>query len=133
MKINYDLLKETRNKTNEFGKHNGITIEEIKEGYAKVSMLVQPFHMNPIGSVHGGCIFTMADLAAGTAAASHEKAATTVNADAHFLRPAINSQKLYAEAIELKRGKRILVYEATVSDQDDNLLFKGTFTYMPIT
>lgn len=132
MKKTYDIIKEIQKMKSEFGKHNGITIEEINDGHAKVSMPVQPFHMNPIGSVHGGCLFTMADLAAGAAAASHGEAATTVNADVHFLRTAIGAQTLYAEAMELKRGKRIWVYDVAVSDQDGKVLFKGTFTYMPI-
>lgn len=130
--MDYQQIMKERNETNYFAKENGIEIVELSEGYAKISMQVAQKHLNPIGSVHGGCLYTIADVAAGAAAFSYGQPATTVNADIHYLRAGLNTTTVYGEAHVLKQGKRIIVLQTTVSDQDGNLLASGTFTYMVI-
>src|SRR6059058_5125719 len=41
----------------------GITIEEARAGYARLSMLVRPDMLNGHGTVHGGMVFALADTA----------------------------------------------------------------------
>ena len=43
---------------------------ELDEGYCKGELEVTDQHMNPLGTVHGGCLYTLADTVAGFAAAS---------------------------------------------------------------
>ena len=48
----------------------GIKIIEADEGYCKAELKVDDRHLNPLGTVHGGCLYTLADTVAGFAAAS---------------------------------------------------------------
>ena len=41
----------------------GLTIEEVRENYARVSMLVRADMLNGHGFAHGGMIFALADSA----------------------------------------------------------------------
>lgn len=128
--MDYQKMIAERNEKNAYAKLNGIQILEIREGYCRTVVDVQEQHMNPIGSVHGGCLYSMADVAAGAAAASFGLKATTVDANFHYLRAGIGSRQLTAEATVLKRGKRILFLNTSVFDEQGTMLASGTFTYM---
>lgn len=80
-----------RNEKNTFVRENGIQISELRDGYAKVMMTVSSKHLNPIGSIHGGCLFTVADATAGAAAATCGKPVTTVDTNIHYLRAGMNT------------------------------------------
>ena len=83
--------------------------------------------VNPYGFPHGGFIFGLADTAAGVAARSEGRKAMTVSADIDYLHASKGSE-LTAEAICIKDGKTISVYEVSVSDET-RLIAKGSFTY----
>ena len=63
--MDYEKLRELRNEQNVFGDLAGVRIVEIREGYARTELEVRPELLNPIGSLHGGCLFTMADITGG--------------------------------------------------------------------
>ncbi|MEY8339102.1 PaaI family thioesterase [Lachnospiraceae bacterium 62-35] len=128
--MDYEKLRNHRNKINAFANMLGLSITEIGDGYARSEMPVSSRHLNPIGSVHGGCLFTIADVTCGAAASSHGCAITTVDGNLHYLRAAIDATCLYGEARELKYGKRLSVYEISITDQDGHLLTSGIFTFM---
>lgn len=113
-----------------FGTKAGVKLIELKEGYAKTIMPVHSDSLNPHGTVHGGCMFTLADIAGGLAASSRGGIIVTVDSNLHYLNAGLNTKGMTAEARELKAGKRILTYEVTVRDQDDKILADGIFTYM---
>ncbi len=118
-----------RNKMNPFARMLHMDTVELREGYAKATMPVGDELRNPQGAVHGGVLYTLADVAGGNAAASHGEWIATMNADFHYLRPALKLTSLEAEAVELKYGKRACVYDVKVRDQDGVVLAAGTFTY----
>ena len=130
--MDYEKLRELRNKQNRFGDLAGVRIVEIREGYARTELEVKPEFLNPIGSVHGGCLFTMADITGGSAAVSHGEQVTTADADIRYLRPGIGVKRIVCEAEEIKKGKTLFVYRIDVRDQDGTLLTAGTFTYMSL-
>ena len=41
----------------------GIELTEVSEGHAKAKMDIKEHHLNGVGIVQGGAIFTLADLA----------------------------------------------------------------------
>lgn len=127
--MKYEELIRHRNDTNPFARSLQIQCVEMDEGYARAEMPVSEQVLNPHGSVHGGVLFTLADVAGGSACASYGYAIATLDADFHYLRPGIGLTRLSASAHVLKRGKRICVFDVRVSDQDGTLLAAGTFTY----
>lgn len=130
--MDFEKLRLYRNKNNSFANLLGIRLTEISEGSAKAEMTVTAELLNPIGSLHGGCLYTIADVAGGGAASSYGEHVTTINGNIHYLRAGLHTKKLFATASELKRGKRILVYSISIIDQNDVELAIGIFSFMPL-
>lgn len=125
----YVKLRDMRNKENKFAYKNGIVITEIKKGYAVVEMDVTDDDINPFGTVHGGCLFTIADVTGGAAASSYGHVVTTAEADMHYLRPGRNVTHLRGVNREIKHGKNLIVNEVMITDQNGTELAFGVFTY----
>ena len=124
--MDYEKLKSFRNINNNFAKLLVIELTELSNGYAKAEMKVTKELLNPIGSIHGGCLYTIADIAGGAAASSYGIHVTTIDGNFHYLRAGLNTKKLYATATEIKKGKKISV------DQDDVELAVGIFSFMSL-
>jgi len=127
--MDFQKLVEFRNTHNPYAKKEGIVVEEIRLGYARVTKTVLPDDINPAGLAHGGIYFALADTAAGAASASHGYYAVTVNANYNYLHSAKPGDTLIAEGTECKTGKSICVYDVRVTNQDGALIGTGSFTY----
>lgn len=127
--MDFQELIRQRNTEIQFLQLVGITITEMDNGYAAGEIILQKHHQNLIGSVHGGCIFSLADTVSGAAAMSYGNPATTLSSDFHFLAPAITCTKLTATASEIKHGKTITVFDVEIRDENETLLARGTFSY----
>lgn len=112
-----------------FARTTGVRLIDIDLGTARGKVEIGPQHMNPIGSVQGGVIFTLADLVAGAAAFTYGSCHTTVSSDLHFLSPALHTKTLFAQATTIKHGKRIVVLDVRVTDERDTLLSSMTMTF----
>lgn len=130
--MDYQKVVAERNAVNKFPVSNGITLVEMSEGYARAVLVVTGNHTNPIGSVHGGCLFTLADVAAGAAAASYGEKITTADASYHYLRPALDLERIYAEACVIKRGRRLITVEVNVMSEKQDVLGRAIFTCIPL-
>lgn len=89
------------------GKTIGITILEVREGYAKGSLLLKKEHINVFGTVHGGIVFILADHVGGACGNTIGKKALLVESSIQYFRPAFEGSTLFAEAFLTNRGKRI--------------------------
>jgi acyl-CoA thioesterase len=63
-----------------FAHHVGIELIEAHNGYAKASLAIKEHHLNGVGRVHGGVIFTLADLAFAAASNSQGRVAVAISA-----------------------------------------------------
>lgn len=131
--MDYKKLIDERNDSSNFAKLLGAEVIEISEGEATATMPVKKEMINGINTIHGGCLFTLADLTTGAAAHSFGLPATTVDYSFHFLRPAMGTIKtLVAKAKAIKNGKRLIVLNVEVFDENGILLAAGTATHMPV-
>lgn len=105
----------------EFAKQNGIEIVDISEGYARTQIQIEPRHLNAGGSVQGGVLFTMADLAFAAATNSHGTLTVTSTANITFVRGA-SVGVITAEAREIVNHHHLPFCEVQVTDQAGNLL-----------
>lgn len=126
---NMEQLIDLRNNNGTVSKHMAMKIVDAKPGWAKGEMLCQEIHMNPIGSVHGGMIFILADFTAGMAALTRGKVVTTANSSSYFLNAAYMPEKLYAEATEIKTGLCLSTYDVVVTDDKGKLISKMIFEF----
>ena len=126
--MDYNKLVELRNRENPCAAYVGIVTTKIEEGYAEAELTLRPEHQNPVNVVHGGCLYTLADVVTGSAAASFGTQTVTVSGEYHYLAPAKNAHKINASAKCLKSGKSLLVFDVEVKADDDTVVGKGTFT-----
>lgn len=106
---------------------SGIEIIDARKGYCKVRMQVSDSHLNSVDVVHGGALFTLADLAFAVASNSHGQVALAINAHISYLQ-AVSSGVLYAEAEEVDLPRKLGVYDVVVTDDNDQVI--ATFTGM---
>lgn len=106
----------------------GATVEEVKPGFAQVSLTVEDKHLNAAEVCHGGVLFTLADLAFALASNSHGQVALALEASFSFLRAAAVGDHVVAEAKEAHLGKRTATYiiELTRQGGEKVALMKGT-------
>ena len=131
--MNYQKMTDYRNSHNPYVQRQGIFVEEIGPGYARVTKTVVPEDANPLGVPHGGVYFTMADTACGSAMASYGYKAVTMNAGYNFFRSANVGDRLTAEAREVKHGQTVCVFEVRITEQSGTLLGTGTFTFYSLS
>ncbi|MBS1197089.1 MAG: phenylacetic acid degradation-related protein [Proteobacteria bacterium] len=114
------------NKADAFASHNGMTLTEVCEGYAKAEMLLQPYHMNGAGTVHGGALFTLADFAFAAASNSRGQLALSINSSISIFKGA-KEGKLIAEAREVSHSPKLASFEVSVRNEAGHLLatFQG--------
>ena len=117
-----DLIKK-----DQFAIHNGIELVEVSEGSALAKMEIQPYHLNGVGIVQGGALFTLADLALAAASNSHGPSAVGLTAAISYFK-AGSSGILFAKAREVSLRRTIATYQVDITNQDDELVasFQGT-------
>lgn len=96
------------------GPHWGIVIEEAREGYARLSMVVRADMLNGHRIAHGGMIFALADTAFAYACNSRNVSTVAQQASIVFLAPAKEGARLVAEAREEATAGRSGVYSVVV-------------------
>ena len=105
----------------------GIRIDEVRPGYARLSMTVTPNMVNGHNLCHGGLIFTLVDSAFAFACNSHNQRAVAAGASIEFLAPAFLGDELTAEGVEQALKGRTGVYDMKVTNQKNELVavFRG--------
>lgn len=99
----------------------GIDLVEVFDGRAKAVLLIRDEHLNGIGIVHGGVIYTLADLAFAAAANSRGRVSVAANASVTFLRSP-KGRHLTAEAWEISSSRTLASYTVHVTDETGELL-----------
>ena len=118
-------LKELLNTNDRFAASNGISLVEIKEGYARAVMTVEERHLNGAGVCQGGALFTLADLTLAGASNSHGKLCLGINCQMHYISSARLGDRLTAECHELS-SRKIPVLESKIFNQDGILIASMT-------
>ena len=100
----------------------GVEYLEVRRGYCRLRLRLQPHMVNFQGFPHGGVIFSVADIAFGTACNSHGEPAVALSMTISFMTAVAAGSRLVAEAREVKQGRRAGFYEARVSTEDGALV-----------
>ena len=102
-----------------FREHVELVVEPQDDGTSVVAVDAGEQHLNPGGSVHGGVLATMIDVAMGTAVATTGgQSPVTVSLAVTYLERG-RLGRLEARARVRKRGKRLMVVEAEVVQDGD--------------
>ena len=110
-----------------FAMNTGCEIQSADKDGAVVSLDVEEKHFNGNGTVQGGVIFTLADFACAVAANAEELAFVSADGSISFMNAA-TGKKLVAEAEVVKKGKTLAFCEAVITDENNRLIAKTSFT-----
>ncbi len=106
-----------------------IDILEIERGFVKGKLTVTDKVLNPYGSVHGGCLFSLADITAGLAACTYGVYSSTIDGNMEYILPAMDTEYIICEAKEIRQGMHVSQYEAELYDDKHQLVDKATFSF----
>jgi acyl-CoA thioesterase len=111
----------------EFARNCGIILTDASPGYASAQMKVTGKHLNSVGTLHGGALFTLADFTFAVAANSQGKVAMAIQAEISFFK-AIRSGMLTAVAREISLHEKLGTYVIDIFNESGELIanFKGT-------
>ena len=102
-------------------KTTGIVIDAVGDHYAKCSLVIEPKHLNAVGTVMGGAIFTLADFAFAVASNHAEMNTQSLTSQITYLSVA-KGTRLIAEANCVKSGRSTCFYNITVTDDTERLV-----------
>lgn len=127
MKARAEEIARAMWREDEASKWLGMRLEEVRPGYARLSMQVAAHMVNGQKTCHGGLIFALADSSFGYACNAHNQRAVAAGCSIDFLRPAALHDRLVAEASESAHAGRARLYDVRVTNQDGELvaLFRG--------
>lgn len=116
----------------------GATVEESREGYARMSLTLEHKHTNPNSVMHGGVVTTLLDETLAIAVAAtrgedtvREQPHTAIEMNTSFLSAAREGDELVVEGHLLKTGRTVFFGEAEARRKsDDALVAKGRVTFV---
>ena len=105
-----------------WGRTLGLELLELRPGYSRLTLKLQPHMVNFQGYPHGGVIFSLADTAFGAACNSDGAPAVALNVTIGFLAAVAPESRLFAEAQQRKQGRQAGFYDVTVTSEDGTLV-----------
>jgi acyl-CoA thioesterase len=113
-----------------FVMHLKILTETLGEGQARLSLPVAPYLTNSLGTVHGGVIMSLLDVALCTAARTlhpDSLGVVTIDMSTSFIGGG-SGERLIAEARVMKDGRTMSFVEAEAKNEDGSLVAKAIAT-----
>lgn len=129
-----------RMKENPFMNMLGAKMDEVKWGYAQLSLPIDPKkHANRYGAVHGGVMFAMADTAMGALCYSLGKQVVTLSATINFIKNTMSSDVFIAKATPIHTGQSTVIGKVRVYNHENvmmadllvTMFVTGTFDEIP--
>jgi uncharacterized protein (TIGR00369 family) len=113
-----------------FVAHLKILTEELGRGTARLSLPVEPHLTNSLGTVHGGVIMSLLDVALCTAARTlhpESMGVVTIDLSASFIEGG-RGARLLADARVLKDTKSMTFVEGEAKNEDGSIVAKAIAT-----
>ena len=111
----------------------GLVEEDVADGRARIALVASDRHFNPAGTVHGGALATLIDVAMGRAVASliaDDELPVTIEMKVNYFEPG-EPGEIVAEAEVSRRGRLFTVVRAQVTQREGGESLAeaiGTFT-----
>jgi uncharacterized protein (TIGR00369 family) len=112
----------------------GMRFVSAGDGRAVIELDATERHANPMGTLHGGVLCDLADLAMGAAYAStlaEGESFTTLELKINFLKP-VWIAHLVAAAHVVKRGRMVGLVECDITDEHDALIARVSSTCLTL-
>jgi acyl-CoA thioesterase len=116
--------------TRRFIQHVGLWIESAADGKSRLTLNLEPHHMNGLGIVHGGVLFTLADTGMGAALypqLGEGNACATVEIKINYFKP-VSAGALVCTSELVHKGRTLANVDSWVH-AGDVLLAKANGTF----
>jgi len=97
-----------------YARHLGVELVLVEKGHAVARMEISDEHVNFLGTVHGGAIFSVADVAFSAAANSEGKRSVAIHIAIDYLSAPGDTPYLEADVRETARAGRVGHYAMQV-------------------
>jgi acyl-CoA thioesterase len=104
------------------GKLLGIEVYDLKYGHAKGKLTILKEHINVLGTVHGGILFTFADHIGGACGNTFGKKSVLVESSIQFMKGVIEGETLFAEAKLSYKGKKIGRIDTKILRENEDIV-----------
>ena len=114
--------------TDDFSQWLGIRVEEVKQGYCKLSIKIRSEMCNGFGITHGGVTFSLADSTLAFASNGYGRQSVALECSISFPKVVEVDDVITSTATEISLSHKIGVYNVDVHNQNNDLVasFKGT-------
>jgi acyl-CoA thioesterase len=110
----------------------GITMIELKDGYARFKMPVRPEYLQGAKAMQGGLIVALADETIAHAMMtqlSSEEGLTTIELKSNFL-ASVSEGNLIATATVFKKGQSLVIGDCLVTDNKEKNVCRVSATFL---
>jgi acyl-CoA thioesterase len=117
---------------NPFLDYFGISMIDLKDGYARFRMPVRPEYLQGAKAMQGGLIVALADEAIAHAMMSQlapDEGLTTVELKSNFL-ASVSSGELTATANVFKKGQSLIIGDCLVTDDKEKNICRVSATFL---
>ncbi|MFI3320678.1 MAG: PaaI family thioesterase [Rikenellaceae bacterium] len=105
-----------------FANEMGITLSELNDQHAVMTLSVEPRHLNGGHVAHGGAIFTLADISMAAVANYNQPISVSIQSDMRFLAAAKLGDTLIAEAVGVFGRKSMYNCRTTITNQNGEMI-----------
>lgn len=106
----------------EFSKWMGIELNEVREGYCKISCRITDTMLNGYNVTHGGILFSLADSALAFSAATYGRVSLAVDNSISFTKKSSVDDLLVAESECLNLTHKTGLFEVTIRNREGEML-----------
>jgi acyl-CoA thioesterase len=100
----------------------GITVDEVRKGYARCSLVIKPEYLNAVERAHGSAIYAVADQAFAVAGNSLGHKGIALNFTINFATGAAKGERIVAEATSLHIGRKVSLWRVLVTGSEGRLV-----------
>lgn len=118
-----------RIKENEFFNHLGIDFTDITDSTLTARIPFADSLKNPYGSLHGGVLYSVADIVCGSLACMCGKYCTTVSGNIDYLTPGIASEYLECRATLNRAGAHMVFVSCEIVSDTGACVATASFTF----
>jgi uncharacterized protein (TIGR00369 family) len=127
-----EKIKDGQKGMNPFLDFFGITMIELKDGYARFKMPVRPEYLQGAKTMQGGLIVALADETIAHAMMtqlSSEEGLTTIELKSNFL-AGVSEGDLIATATVFKKGQSLVIGDCLVTDNKEKNVCRVSATFL---
>jgi uncharacterized protein (TIGR00369 family) len=125
-------IKDGQKGINPFLDYLGITLVELRDGYARFRMPVRPEYLQGAKTMQGGLIVALADETIAHAMMtqlSPEEGLTTIELKSNFL-AGVSDGELTATATVFKKGQSLVIGDCLVTDNKEKNVCRVSATFL---